>query len=1307
MPYQTACSPNQGRPLMRHNHLASILVLTAFLAVTAPAGATPAQFGSPGEGASQMLHPNGIAVDQQSGNVFVADTGNERAESWTESGVFRLAWGEGVADDHEAFEICESACEAGLIGTVGGGFGENPAGVAVDNSLGLAHGDVYVVDRRNNRIEQFASNGAFLATFGGEVNGTKDGEAGATPAERNVCTAESGDVCKAGVSGHGHGEFEELGGAIAVDSSGSVYVGDRERVQELSPTGTFEGEMTLPSETGSVEALAVDTSKDIYVTYGTPINNVNGVHKFEFCAGVCTPTESGSPRDSGGDRELDLAIGPANELLVYDVESGRILAFAPEGQQTLSMGEGAAEGVGGGGIAFNANLNTIYVLHPSGFVKTMPVPSLGPIIEDERAEVATTSATAAALVNPEGPEATTYQVEYGLTTAYGAQTKVTNVGAGEPFEAQRVTAALQGLKPETTYHFRFVVTNAASETTFGTDTTLTTLPAVSIDAESVEQVTATSARLVGSLNPHGIATSYRFEYGTSPEYGDALPVKGGETGAWTSDEAVSVIVEQLSPHTTYHFRLVAENALGADAGPDQTFTTSSNESRALLDGRAWEQVSPPDKHGVALEGITAEGGLIEAAADGSAITYIAHAPLTEKPAGNRSVAVSQELAQRSESGWKTQDINPPNEEVVGLRVGTPAQYLFFSENLSAGVVFPEAKAPLAPSASERTLYKREASGEYVPLVYPGDVPKGTSFGGEEPQPGQLLGVMQFAGASNDASHIVLASPSALVQGLTAGSDSNLFEWSNGVLELVSVLPNGRATSEENAPVALGSGNKIVRGAVSENGNRVFFSAENHLFVRDRALGETLQIDQQQAGGRGGNTDAVFEAATPSGNKVFFEDDAKLVRGSAATQSEPDLYMCEIVMSGGKMSCSLKDLTPVGIHGEPADLLRAVPGIAENGDDVYFVARGALTSDSTPGHCNTEVATGAELADAERCNLYVEDTTSGETRLVAQLSGRDLGDWGERAEGTELAYVTARVSDNGEWLAFMSDRPLTGFDNADAHSGALDQEVFLYQRTTQKLTCVTCAATGERPAGILHSGGFPGLLVDRSLIWTDHTLAGALPGWTRSQLGQAYYQSRYLSNDGRLFFDSAVGLVPADSNGTMDVYEFEPDHVGGCSLEFGCVGLMSSGESGEESAFLDASSNGDDVFFLTSSQLTKSDSDSALDIYDAHVCSDAAPCPEDETSSPEACSSSDSCREPAPPVTTSGPLATEAASGSGNFLVAPQSTKLAPVKPRAKKCPKGEKLSHGKCKREPSKRSKKRSKRRSSKKASTRVERRTK
>ncbi len=71
------------------------------------------------------------------------------------------------------------------------------------------------------------------------------------------------------------------------------------------------------------------------------------------------------------------------------------------------------------------------------------------------------------------------------------------------------------------------------------------------------------------------------------------------------------------------------------------------------------------------------------------------------------------------------------------------------------------------------------------------------------------------------------------------------------------------------------------------------------------------------------------------------------------------------------------------------------------------------------------------------------------------------------------------------------------------------------------------------------------LVDYAQTWQDRWLAGNIPGWTTKDLSNAIYQSRYLSNSGRLFFNSSDALVPADVNGKEDVYEYEPAGVGSC------------------------------------------------------------------------------------------------------------------------------------------------------------------
>jgi len=240
---------------------------------------------------------------------------------------------------------------------------------------------------------------------------------------------------------------------------------------------------------------------------------------------------------------------------------------------------------------------------------------------------------------------------------------------------------------------------------------------------------------------------------------------------------------------------------------------------------------------------------------------------------------------------------------------------------------------------------------------------------------------------------------------------------------------------------------------------------------------------------------------------------------------------------------------------------------------------------------------------------------------------------------------------------MSDRSLTGYDNRDAVSGETDEEVFLYDAHTGRLACASCEPTGARPDGAFDSGGYPGLLADHAGVWGSRWLAGSIPGWTGIDLSHSLYQSRYLSDSGRLFFDSPDALSPADTNGTWDVYEFEPQGAGGCTpggVGFeagsgGCVGLISSGGSRDESAFLDASESGDDVFFLTAAGLVPQDGDGLFDVYDARACSSASPCLAVPPVPPPACSTSDSCKPtPSPQPSSFGAPASQTFSGIGNL-----------------------------------------------------------
>ncbi|HET8814502.1 MAG TPA: SMP-30/gluconolactonase/LRE family protein [Solirubrobacterales bacterium] len=170
------------------------------------------QFGSFGTGNGQLKSPADVAIDSK-GNVWALDKGNNRIEQFNEKGEFVKT--------------------VGSSGTSGGKLSA-PAGLAIDPS-----GNLWVADTANNRIEQFNEKGEFVLVFGKEVNKTKV-EAGGTEAEKNLCTAASGNVCKAGVAGSGNGQLSAPRG-IAATSGGNLWVADtgNNRIQKFGSTGNF------------------------------------------------------------------------------------------------------------------------------------------------------------------------------------------------------------------------------------------------------------------------------------------------------------------------------------------------------------------------------------------------------------------------------------------------------------------------------------------------------------------------------------------------------------------------------------------------------------------------------------------------------------------------------------------------------------------------------------------------------------------------------------------------------------------------------------------------------------------------------------------------------------------------------------------------------------------------------------------------------------------------------------------------------------------------------------------------------------
>lgn len=937
-------------------------------------------------------------------------------------------------------------------------------------------------------------------------------------------------------------------------------------------------------------------------------------------------------------------------------------------------------------VAVDPQTHRVYVGTVGGQTLPNPVFLFGSniVVPDVSTEavsgVGARGATLNGTVNPVEAGAAKCRFAWGTSRSFGRFAPCEPEALADGGALVPVHAALSGLAPDTTYYYRLQASNGSgsNDGEAWQDGEFTT-SGPGVHGEAASAVTSASATLDGAIDPHGVATSYYFQYGTTTGYGSTLPAAPGlGLGVGEGDLNVSVHVQGLAPATVYHYRVVVTAEVEGETvvveGPDRTFTTQAPGNAVTLpDGRSWEMVTPPNKQGAGLYAIGYEQGAdIQAAADGGALTYAATGPFAANPAGSRALEVTQVYSARRAPGvWETADISTPHYEgAAGLAVGHSAEYKLFSSDLSVGLVEPVGDTPLPPlpAGSEKTVYLRNASGEYKALVTSANVPAGVKFGGD----GEYAGGVEFVDGSPDMRHIVLdAGPGVeLTKGYSGGG---LYEWADGRLQLASVLPDGEPV---NGPLGQ-DGDRFVRGAISNDGSRVVFTKAQlehgrKIYLRDMATGETVLVSAAQGVQQPASADAEYRLASTTGpTRVFFTSVARLTGDSTASGEEEweDLYVFEVTSGASEpLAGRLTDLTVDGRAGEGA-AVQGVIGASEDGSSVYFVANGILGDGAEHGATRGDCS-GSKAAAPQTCNLYVERYDAarkawGPPVFVAVLSGGDAPTWSPTGAG--LRNMTSRVSPDGGYLAFMSERSLTGYENRDANSGVPDEEVFLYDANSRHLVCASCNPTGARPVGLLKPKGYDETLIDYTVeLWDNRWLAGSIPGWTTTALSSALSQSRYLSDDGRLFFDAVDSLVPADVNGKADVYEYESAGVGGCqepgygqsasvvhSEAFGgCVGLISAGTSSGESAFLGASEGGGDIFFMTLSRLAPQDYDTSLDVYDAHECAVSVPCAPSPALAPPSCTTGDACKAaPTPQPAVFGAPSSETFSGAGNIAPA--------------------------------------------------------
>ncbi|MGC1851626.1 MAG: hypothetical protein WA687_04215 [Solirubrobacterales bacterium] len=886
-----------------------------------------------------------------------------------------------------------------------------------------------------------------------------------------------------------------------------------------------------------------------------------------------------------------------------------------------------------------------------------------PVISDEHVVSATdTEATLRGLANPEG-FATSCHFEYGTTTAYGQSTPAGAIGADR--SDHLLTVTLKGLIPGTTYHWRIVCTNS-SDTTEGGDRIVATAELPTLDSACSNQAFRTGASaflpdcrayemvspidknggnilLLSQGNVQAAPDGNKITYNTIPSFGDvqssyavnqylATRTEGGQPDegwsnhgihppvegrtvvkniitlgivrdflAFTPDLCSAWIYDYLEPSLTPegqdgYLDLYRRVNCGPGEGDLETLMP---EPPPLPQGTIEEYSEPTWLQGISDDGrhavFLAKTSLLQDCRTTSSANSISYqwlrggvpiagatSPVYTPTAEDAGSALQCQVFAINNNAGSTQVANPPSiiPPEPGVTIAPPTAPVSIAAPLPANPIagtiltcnpgawvdassfsfqwYRNGVAILGASSSTYTVQTADVPSAIQCAVTgtngDGAVTKVSVSRVTSPSPGSVPGSNVSSGG---------------------GETTRVYDRSDGELHLVSVLPGGRVASSD---VVVGSGaGGSLDNAVSEDGSRIYwvssFFGEGRIFLRQHPEQGIVADECTDA------AKACTVPVTPPLSEAFF--------WTAATDGSRALY------SEGALSNATAELFEFDLNegGEPQtrSLAKELEGLVGASDDlsrIYFVSREKLTAEAIDGAPNLYLDEGGALT-------YV--ATLGDDDVTAEQPGVNLPyDLASR----EQRLRTTRVSPDGSRLVFQSRAPLTDYDNTDANNGKADVEIFAYEAGGE-LHCISCNPSGARPVG----------RELRKPFWSTgpagHGVFAA--AWIPAP-EQALHASNVVSADGdRIFFNSNDALLPRDTNGTMDVYQWEALNKGSCDSEDpsyfpkngGCLNLISTGESPFESEFWEASADGDDVFFTTESSLVPSDP-GLVDLYDSRV-----------------------------------------------------------------------------------------------------------
>ena len=403
----------------------------------------------------------------------------------------------------------------------------------------------------------------------------------------------------------------------------------------------------------------------------------------------------------------------------------------------------------------------------------------------------------------------------------------------------------------------------------------------------------------------------------------------------------------------------------------------------------------------------------------------------------------------------------------------------------------------------------------------------------------------FAAASADFSHVTFESTGSLTPDAPADGVTKLYEYADGQVRLAGIVGGEAAAGGSVAGTGAGFftqySQRKTQQTMSDDGSRIFFTAapdfEGNGQIYLRENGvTTTHVSASQR-----------TVPDPNGTKpARFEgasDDGAFAFFSTTEQLlDEDTNEARDLYRYGVDDGNLRLLSKDHESGEWTAGLAGVIEVSHGGDYVYFAATGQLIAGGPTGPGTP---------------IYLWRASDGALVEVAKVNGTSY----ERDtlwSGNYLYGDEARISADGKLLAFAGSAPSGG-----------PRQIYLFNADTQATVCISCAASP--PAG-------------------DSTLSPQTGGVLGNFLE---YEGRAISSDkSTVFFTTPNALLLRDSNGRNDVYAY--------SVGSGALSLVSTGESGDDSWFIDASSSGDSIFFATRQQLVVADRDPNVDAYVARV-----------------------------------------------------------------------------------------------------------